>query len=461
MLEKDVAGQDNHPLLTAKIYPPGLPADCIWRERLLTGLIDSVSRKKTIVTCTAPVGYGKTTLAAEIANNSTVYSAWYSLGPLDNDPEVFARYFLNAMGAVSGERNNNALQECMKKAERRDLELVSQILSLINDCQGSRQKGKLLVLDELQHLQDPFLQEIVKEIIEYLPETVSVVLVSREDTFIPLSAYRLEGNIREFRIDDLRAGPEQIERLFSNNGVPLSSAETALIEKKTEGWWACLRFFMMLLKTSLENEREKIFDRFGGTDRFISEFLMEEMFSVFSPVKVHFVTRTSIPEQYSPELAKYLSGIEEAGEIMTRLVHLGFLTPMGNKKDRWYRYHPLLRDYAKHCMDRTLRSELHGKTAEWFQRAGLPKMAGHHLRCSERLLPAEGFKENEGHLPPDTLSRREREILTELETGAANEEIAGRLFISPGTVKWHLTRIYEKLGVKNRAEALVALRRRR
>lgn len=52
------------------------------------------------------------------------------------------------------------------------------------------------------------------------------------------------------------------------------------------------------------------------------------------------------------------------------------------------------------------------------------------------------------------LSDREQEVLGLIATGATNREIAGRLFLSPHTVKEHTSAIYRKLGVRNRAEAV-------
>ncbi|MEU7019894.1 response regulator transcription factor [Streptomyces sp. NPDC046203] len=57
--------------------------------------------------------------------------------------------------------------------------------------------------------------------------------------------------------------------------------------------------------------------------------------------------------------------------------------------------------------------------------------------------------------PADTsLSAREREVLALVAQGTPNREIAAELFISEATVKTHLTHIYAKLGVKDRAEAV-------
>jgi DNA-binding NarL/FixJ family response regulator len=53
------------------------------------------------------------------------------------------------------------------------------------------------------------------------------------------------------------------------------------------------------------------------------------------------------------------------------------------------------------------------------------------------------------------LSPREREILARIAEGCTNLEIGRRLFISEKTVRNHVTRIFEKLGVRSRAQAIV------
>jgi len=54
----------------------------------------------------------------------------------------------------------------------------------------------------------------------------------------------------------------------------------------------------------------------------------------------------------------------------------------------------------------------------------------------------------------EELSDREKEILTLISKGFTNKEIAEKLFLSIGTVKWHTSNIYSKLGVKSRTKAL-------
>ncbi|MFJ8191058.1 response regulator [Streptomyces sp. NPDC096094] len=63
--------------------------------------------------------------------------------------------------------------------------------------------------------------------------------------------------------------------------------------------------------------------------------------------------------------------------------------------------------------------------------------------------------------PRPSLTDRERDILAQLATGLGNREIARALFISEATVKTHLRRVYDKLGVDTRAGAVAVAKERR
>lgn len=65
----------------------------------------------------------------------------------------------------------------------------------------------------------------------------------------------------------------------------------------------------------------------------------------------------------------------------------------------------------------------------------------------------------DGDFSPDNLSAREREVLDLAARGLSSKEVASRLFISERTVQTHLASIYDKLGARNKTEAmLLALR---
>jgi len=58
----------------------------------------------------------------------------------------------------------------------------------------------------------------------------------------------------------------------------------------------------------------------------------------------------------------------------------------------------------------------------------------------------------------EELTKRELSILKRLESGLSNKEIAEAIFVSEGTLKWHLHNVYGKLNVKNRSGAMTRAR---
>ncbi|KOP64819.1 LuxR family transcriptional regulator [Bacillus sp. FJAT-18019] len=66
---------------------------------------------------------------------------------------------------------------------------------------------------------------------------------------------------------------------------------------------------------------------------------------------------------------------------------------------------------------------------------------------------------NEKVMEEVSINEREQEILQEVASGSSNRDIASKLLMSQRTVEYNLTRIFEKLGVRSRSEAIVEARR--
>jgi DNA-binding CsgD family transcriptional regulator len=68
--------------------------------------------------------------------------------------------------------------------------------------------------------------------------------------------------------------------------------------------------------------------------------------------------------------------------------------------------------------------------------------------------PAQAFVRNEAAIRSLGLSPRECEILALLASGQSNKEMARTLSISPNTIKTHVARVYDKLDVARRVQAI-------
>lgn len=77
-------------------------------------------------------------------------------------------------------------------------------------------------------------------------------------------------------------------------------------------------------------------------------------------------------------------------------------------------------------------------------RAMIDPRVQHHLVEALNAAPAA----------PDGLTTREAEVLTLMARGLTNAAIAERLVITPHTVKTHITHVFAKIGVRDRAQAV-------
>lgn len=73
------------------------------------------------------------------------------------------------------------------------------------------------------------------------------------------------------------------------------------------------------------------------------------------------------------------------------------------------------------------------------------------MSSSDRLIDVDAR-------PIEPLSERELQILKLLEKGLSNREIGNLIFVSENTVKFHLKKVYLKLGVNGRLQAACTAR---
>src|ERR1700692_4012334 len=78
----------------------------------------------------------------------------------------------------------------------------------------------------------------------------------------------------------------------------------------------------------------------------------------------------------------------------------------------------------------------------------------------KKVVPHEIAAGLAEHLGDESLSEREVDVLRHVAGGNRNRDIAGRLFIAEKTVKVHLRHIMDKLGAKDRTQAVAIAARR-
>ncbi len=87
-------------------------------------------------------------------------------------------------------------------------------------------------------------------------------------------------------------------------------------------------------------------------------------------------------------------------------------------------------------------------------------MIYNEIHAGKRRIPPEVAENLAEHMGEEGLTSREIQVLEQVATGQRNRDIGERLFISEETIKVHLRHIMEKLGARDRTQAVsIAVRR--
>jgi len=489
-----------HTLLQTKLRPPPERHTRLPRPHLLRALEGARRCKLTLVS--APAGYGKSTLLADYAR--TAPTAWLDLDEADNDPRRFLIYLVGAL-EVAGVRTP---APTLNDADDPEGVLTGILNALLTP------DALTLVLEDYGLIHAGGVHDAVCTLAEHAPPSVHLVLSTRTDPPLPLARWRAQGELFELRAADLRFSPEEVRGfLLEVMDLELSERDSRTLTERTEGWIAGVQLAGLSLRGKARPA--EFIATFTGTDRFVLDYLTEEVLNKQPPEVQDFLVLTAPPPRLCGELCDAVTGGTGGA---ARLEALGradlFLTPL-DREGRWYRLHPFFADLLLHRLQATrpdLLPELHARASRWFEGHGfLPEALRHALlsgdparaasliaahpraQAVERELgvlmgssgesletlltralsqnvplsrlfaPLEVPPAPSGHASDhlhEPLSEREREVLRLVAAGCPNKEIARRLGVSLNTVKTHTKNIHGKLGVSSRTQAAARARER-
>ena len=374
------------PLNTAvNIGRPAPPRRLVNRGRLLRKF-DVAHVEQTsyapVLLVTGPAGAGKTALLSGWAagaggagddRSEAPTIAWVTVEDGDGAATLWSAV-LAAIGraAVDGSSRLRTLSVPRGTVESGFVNHVTQLL-------GELGQPLWLVLDEVENLTDPEAVRSIDSFLRWAPWPVRVVIAGRVRPPLAFLRLRLDGRLVEIGAGDLAFTLEEAVELLRGHGVELADVDLQVLHDRTEGWAAALR----LAAISLEKhpDRQAFLRRFAEDDRDVADYLFEEVYVRQPPDIRDFLLRTSICERLTPGLATALTGRDDAGAILERLVRRNALTIRLGEEGGWYRYHRLLRTALSSELDRTAATQrrlLHGTAASWFETQGNGLDAIHH-----------------------------------------------------------------------------------
>jgi LuxR family transcriptional regulator, maltose regulon positive regulatory protein len=297
------AGQDA--LLATKLHVPLVQPGFVSRPRLAARLDEGLARRLILV-C-APAGFGKTALLADWARAGKRPVAWLSLDAADNDPARFWRHAVAALDRAHpgiGERAAPLLGPPAPPSFER------LVAALINELAARPGEDEvLLVLDDYHLIDAQPVHRPLAYLLEHLPPGLRLVLASRSDPPLALPRLRAGGQLAELRADDLRFSADEARSLLREAiGGDLPGAAVAALAARTEGWVAGLQLAGLSLRGQHDADVARFVASFGGSHRYVLDYLTEEVLDRQDGELRRFLLETSVLERLSGELCDAVTG---------------------------------------------------------------------------------------------------------------------------------------------------------
>jgi LuxR family maltose regulon positive regulatory protein len=350
----------------------------------------------------APAGFGKTTLLATWLARHQHVVAWVSLDERDRDGLTFWTYVLRAVDRAAPGAATASLE--LQRGGQAPVEAV--LTALLNEL--SVLPGDLtLVLDDYHLAEGPGTRPGMLFLLEHLPPQVHLVVSSRADPALPLARLRARGALVEVRAADLRfTGSETAAYLNELSALELSPHDVALLERRTEGWPAALQ--LAALSLSGRDDRSQFIAGFAGDDRFVVDYLADEVLDALPADMRRFLLDTSVLERLTGPLCDAVAAGTGGRAVLESLERRNlFVIPLDAHR-QWYRYHHLFADVLRaHLHDERpgdVRG-LHLRAGDWYDLAGDAESAVRHALAAGDVDLAAGRAE----LAVPTLLRERRE----------------------------------------------------
>jgi LuxR family transcriptional regulator, maltose regulon positive regulatory protein len=349
-------------ILEAKLRPPPARSEWMVRRRLLEELAGGGQRSVTLIA--APAGYGKTTVVTQWLASmwAPVKLAWISLDSPDNEPARLWTHIAAALDRVGCSIARDIAG--FIAAGRHDM--MTAVLPRIIDAIAALPAEVTVLIDDFHIVRSAECNDQMDFFVKHLPPNAHLVLITRTDPILRLGRLRAAGQLAEIRADDLAFTQDEAYSILASDGVQLSDDSVSELVHRTEGWPAGV--YLAALSLVGRPDAAEFVHHFSGNNRFVGDYLTEEVLSRQTDEVRNFILDMSILDRFSAPLCDYMRGSHDSATILRELKHTNlFLIPL-DAEERWFRFHHLFGAVAKSSLeteqpDRAVM--LHGRAADW------------------------------------------------------------------------------------------------
>lgn len=372
-------------ILPIKLQIPQANHILISRPRLLMSLDKAFQRKLTLIS--APAGFGKTTMLGSWTVNHPASVAWISLDQNDNAAGRFWHYVeASLIGLI-----DNPPQFHPEESLERPFTIESVCANIAGLAELIGDHG-ILILDDFHLIQSPDILSDLVFFLDHLPANLHLIIAGRSIPSIPLARMRANGQLHELGMEDLRFLQEEASAfLHKVMGLHLSPDDLSVLTKKTEGWVAGLQ--LAAISIIGHSNASDIIEAFSGKDRFVLDYLMEEVLRCQPEAVRDFLFKTSILPQLTGPLCDAVLNRNDGAQMLEALEQANLFLVGLDRERRWYRYHHLFSEFLLARLEKSPPadlSDLHRRASFWFEgQSQLAEAVDHALASGDTLRALE------------------------------------------------------------------------
>lgn len=366
--------------------------------------MQEASDRRLVLIC-APAGFGKSTLAAEYAQQlgAPWRSAWIALERRDAEPARLLRSLIQGLHELFPGVGSAELALLRQAHVDQPLAIEPLVATLMPDLhqQSSPQQPVLLVLDDYHLARCPLNDSLCALLFERLPAGFQILITCRGRPQWSLARMRVSHQLLELDERQLRLASEPARAFLERAGVGIAESQWLRQRiERNEGWFAGLR---LLALTARHPGQHADAHATASEGQLVEEYLLEEVVEAQPPHVQAFLSQVVWLDHFTAELCDQVRDADDSHAIIDWLLqHQVFMVPL-DRQGTWYRFHHLFSDALRQrgaAEELGSRRRMHLRACDWFRAHGRIADAVEQALAAERPEEAAALAQ---HLPLDQL----------------------------------------------------------
>lgn len=357
----------NYKHMKTKLIIPKVNNKIINRDKILNKLDKTLSKKLTILS--APAGSGKTTAVISwiYSRNLSDNIVWISLDERDDNLAAFWNCLATAMGNLP----NNKCEE-MNFDTNQDFSIDETIDVLLNSV-SMVDRDLVFIIDDFHFIKNKDILMGIKYFIDNIPDNIHFIINSRKKSSINLAKLRINREVTEIDGKELRfSSNETFQFLKENMKLDISEENVKALNESVEGWAAGLQISTLLMKE--KNDIVDISEKFCGSNKYVQDYFLEEIFNNLSEETREFLLKTSILDELTADLCDAVVCKNNSQQILKEIYGMNLFIEKLDYNGERFRYHNLFREFLTSIFKGTSKEqtyEANNMAGKWYEANGL------------------------------------------------------------------------------------------